>query len=164
MANKKQPKNITLSSLKQQNKKYEEIFEIEIDGYNLKINKFWSPTKISELMIEFANNLRETHMDDRLSSAYMYLLLLRYFTSLSIPDDFSKQMDWLNELVDSGYLNTIVTQLPEDQMELVSKELQTATENMAQNLISIQEQLDNQDLENEEVKNMILNTTSEKSE
>lgn len=147
-------KNLTLSTIKQKNKElYEEKLEIEIEGYKVSVSKVWSPTKINELIKEFSDNLRLMNSDEQLSisSAYLYLLLLRYFSSLSIPKELNKQLEWLNELIDSGYLDKLISSLPTDQLAIVELELKVATENMKRNLPIIEEELTKIEFENEEI-------------
>lgn len=156
--------NLTLSTLKNKNKIYNETFEEQIDGFTVSIKKTWSPTKINELIIEFGENIRTMNVENQVqvSTAYIYLLLLRYFSSLSIPKELNKQLDWLNELIDSGYLDQLVKLLPIDQISIVEEEIKKATKNMKANLPVIQEELSKFEFENEEIENIAL--PSEKSE
>jgi hypothetical protein len=156
---KRQTKNLTLASLRQKNKMYEDTFEVTIDGYSMKINKLWSPIKINELIMEFVTNLEQqlkTGEGTQISTAYLYLLFIRHFTSLNIPKDVSKQLEWLDELINTGYYSLIVEKLPLDQIEIVQNELQTALDDITNKLPLIQEELDKLDFVNEEVENIAL--------
>lgn len=166
MANKKQNKNITLTSLKQKNKIYNETIEVEIDGYSLKINKLFSKVKTTELTQEFLTNLNETVRNDsvNISSAYIYLLMIRHFTSLGIPKELDKQMEWLSELIDSGYFTEIIGKFPVDQVSNVIQEVTDALQNINQNMPLVQEKLSELEIENDEVKKQLLNITPENTE
>jgi hypothetical protein len=150
-------KKLTFSQIKKKNKVYDEMFHVVFDDYTLSINKVWSPIKINELIIEFVTNFEKDLKSAEameISTAYLYLLLLRHFTSLDIPSDVSKQLEWLEELIDSGYLVYIVNQLPEDQVVLVNNELRKALDNLNTNLPIIQDALSKYEFENEEIANV----------
>jgi hypothetical protein len=166
-ASNNKPKALTLSALKSKNKQYNATYDIDIDGYTVKIKTLWSPSKISELVEEFISKMDKylkNQSDVQVSSAYLFLLYLRYFTDLAIPSDFSKQLEWLSELIDSGYLSQIVECLPKDQIEKVNDELEKFLDKINTVLPQLEESLQKQEFENEEVKNIALKTPSDKSE
>jgi hypothetical protein len=158
--NSEKKQQLTLSQIKKKNKMFGETFEIEVDGYSLKIQKVWSPMKILELILEFINAF-ESQLNDSLevrnfSASYLYLLCLRHFTSLDISSDVKEQLMWLSELINSGYLQFIVNQLPQEGIDRVNNELRVTLDNLNRNLPMLVEELSKYKLENEELANIDL--------
>jgi hypothetical protein len=164
MTNKKSTKNLTLSSIKHKNKQYNETFEELIDGHSIQIYKKWSPTKIHELITEFITNLEKemkSQEGSSISSAYLSLLFFRYFTNLPIPKELPKQLEWLDELINSGYLIEIMKLLPQDQIDIANDQLKLYLNQLHNNLPVIESVLQNVELENEEVETIKLKTISD---
>lgn len=150
---KKENSELTLSALKDINKKFKEKFEIDIDGYTVKIDKYWSQEKINELVSEYFDKF-EKHQDDfteTLLAQYCFLLMIRYFSSIKIPAKFEQQIQWLEQLVTPGYYGQIISKFPEDDVAKVLNQLSDGVENLTKEINRIVEE--QKKLKNEEVNN-----------
>lgn len=144
--------------MKKQNKVYNETFNVEFDDFKVSIKKHWSFTQINALITEFIDQLDKQIRSENpapLSEGYLYLLYLKHFSSLAIPNEFDKQIEWLEELLDTGYFEYLVTKLPKDQIEAVEKELQKALDTLNDRLPKIKKELDKYEFENDEVEEMV---------
>lgn len=164
---KKENKNLTLKKLKDKNKIYDEQFTIDVDGYEVKINKYWNPTKISEMVANTLDAVQEYKSNPELDlviSSYLNIQMLAHFSSLNIPKDkdkFDQQLQWINQLIDAGYYTQIVEALPEEEVEKVQKEVEKITDNLNEVMDQYSEEIEDLDLENEEVQKLIRQRTDE---
>lgn len=143
-------KALTLSAIKEETKKYKEQIVVDIKGYELKIDKHFAPTKISELLQELGSKILQLEKDgvDLKNfdlTSYIFLLIIKHFTSLKIPDEFEKQIAILKELVDGEFLGEIINAIPDDgwnKLQDVFYELNERfdqTKEMLKNLVEEQE-------------------------
>lgn len=128
-------KALTLASIKNENKKYKEKITVDIKGYELKIDKYFSPSKINDMVRELGEKLEEMgkqniQIKDIDIIAYMYLLVIKHFTSLQIPNDLSKQLQVLNELIDGDFLNDIINAIPEEEWKKIGDVFARINENI----------------------------------
>jgi hypothetical protein len=162
--NKQTNNNLNLSVLKEKNKeKYGEQIEVMIDGYSVKIDKVWKPTKINLLFKELIKVSKDlSNKDSEVWAAYVYLLMFRHFTSLPIPAELDKQLDWLDELVDAGYFGQLVEALPKNEIEKVNSEGEKIANNINKNMDYIIEQAKKIELENEEAGQLVSGLVEDK--
>lgn len=147
------PKNLTLSALQNNiNKKYKETFTEDFDGYKIDFHKHYSISKINELISEVIDNFRK-HQNDGFTTdflgTYIYIQILRHFTSLAIPKDFDKQLQWVDQLVDAGYLKRIIELIPEKEVEKIMDEVVKQTQQINENMDKFEEEVSEMDLEPE---------------
>lgn len=129
-------KRITLNNLKSQANKTFTQKKITIDDYEFYIDEQFRPTKISELIDEYMAKLQ--YAEDKgveLSGVIIeYALILKYFTSIKVPDELEKQVDLIDVLVDLGYLETILNSFEESEAQKIAETMKKGADN-AQEMI-----------------------------
>ena len=147
----KQPKKLNKTELEKLDKRHNEKFDAEIQGYVLKIDRYFRNSKITKVIDELRWGIdkgREYNIDSTVFGAvYFSFLLIKHFTDLKVPDDFDEQIKMMEILVDNELFNPIIDALPEDQIEKVREKMPQYIENMEQ----FAEQLANADLQNEDI-------------
>lgn len=128
-------KNLTVSEIKKQDKKtYGEQIEVEINGYSLKIDKVFRKTKINSLIAEVVEKFEYARQNEfklvDIFVPYSLLLILKYFTSLSIPDKLEDQLKVMEILIDNNYLEPITEALPQDEINAVFEAMGKIGENI----------------------------------
>lgn len=123
---KKRAKELNLEVINKEHKKFEKMInlEIEVNGNAYKFQAFevFPPSKVysltTELVTKFKDDVQMVDTDTAFLS-YVYLLIIRHFTSLPIPSDYAQQIAILEKLVDLDLFNAIIEALPQDQVSAV---------------------------------------------
>ena len=103
-------------------KKYKELDTIETytfdDGKELKFSPFFKVSVIEELLRELAEKMNYAHekgieINDAFILHYINFLCIKYFTHLkdSISDEFEKQLQEMEWLIDTGYYAKIINEV-----------------------------------------------------
>jgi len=129
-------KNLTITELRKQDKKFNEKIDVEVNGYSLKIDKYFRKTKINKLIAELQEKFEDAQLNDyrlqELIFPYVLLLVIKHFTSLHIPEELDEQLKVLDLLIDHDLFTDIINSIPRDQMELVYDEIAKVTEGLKQ--------------------------------
>ena len=113
-------------------KKYKELNKIEIytfdDGKELKFYPFFKMSVIEELLKELAQkmnyaNEKGIEINDTFIFNYINFLCIKYFTHLkdSISDEFEKQLEEMEWLIEEGYYAQIINEafLPQELYKVI---------------------------------------------
>lgn len=152
-------KNLNLTNLKNEAKKIEKQFTVDVDGYSLKIDETFRPSKLNALVLEVLDVFDKT-VNTNLSvleyfTPYIMLLTIKHFTSLQVPDDFEEQLELMNILIDLGYFDKIISHFPDKELDKLSERIEEMTSRLNKNIDQLQEEMGNLDVESEEVKDLI---------
>lgn len=164
-------KELTLADLKKESKKLDEQSEFEIKigstDYIIKYDKVFRKTKqraVLEDTLHFFQQMGEENMKNlEMASAYTALLIVKHFTSLDIPDEIEEALAMLEVLVDLGVIGDIVNELPEDEVVKIYELLTQTVDSLNNNLkmAEAEAKLVEEELENEEVKELIADKAME---
>ncbi len=132
----KKQKVLSYEELKKLDKKNDEIETIDIQGYPVKINKVFRPSKIKVLIAEFASiidELKERGVDieNTNNTAIGLSLILKHFTSLEIPSDFDVMIEFYNALEDNHFLYPIISSFDENEIVKINEALKNVSENLS---------------------------------
>ena len=164
-------KNLTLTEIKKQAKKLDAQTEHEIlvgeDVYKVKIDNVFRRTKQNQLLDDlvafFSEGNERVELLD-LATPYTTLLLIKHFTSIEVSDNIDEALEMLDILIDLELLGAILNLMPEQEV-LDMYELLNATVNrMKENMVELEDETKrlSEVVENDEVKEMLLNGTRDK--
>lgn len=136
-------KNLTLAAVKKDDKRFEERYQVTVNGYTLEIDRTFRPTKISAMLGEVIEKYDETkaHKQNILEifTPYVILQMIKHFTSLEIPNGLDEQLKILDMLIDGDYLLKIYENMPKDQIDLVYTEIEKIVNRMNDNMADLSE-------------------------
>jgi len=127
--------------------------KIIVDSYELEVDEHFKNTKIVSLLQEFmkqTNYAKENDMEiDALT--YTTILILKYFTSMDVPEEYEKQIQMLSILTDleyqgENYLNIILSAFDENEIN----KLNTKMKEYAENLTKLVEEINKEKAEESE--------------
>lgn len=158
-------KKLTIAEVKKQNKVLDEFdnYQIDVNGvtYNIKVDVVFRKSKQIKLLddlIEFINegNDRPYLLDS--TTPYTSLLLIKYFTDISIPKDIDEAMDYLEILIDLELINEVINLMPEAELEKIYELLHTTVERMTETIAETEEESKRlaNEVENQELKDVLL--------
>lgn len=128
MANNK----LTLGKLKTIDSKTYTQKKIKIGEYDVLIDEQFRPSKISEMITEFTQKLdycREKGYDLKFGE-YVFVLLIKYFTDITIPSSFEEQVQMLKLLVDHELLTPIINAFDENEMKKLNDNINKYKDNV----------------------------------
>jgi hypothetical protein len=125
-------KKINLTNLKSMEKEVFSTKEVIIGDYSINIDIKFRETKIINLLKEFlekANYAKENNIDLDFST-YGLVLLIKYFTDIDMPNDYDKEMQVYNILVDLGILSIILENFDEEEIKKFNEKLNLYNQNI----------------------------------
>jgi hypothetical protein len=164
MAQKEKLKNLTLAELEKQNKVLDEQrdFTVVIGDSKYKLAhdvtfRNSKKAKVLDDMVKFFQEASKNIDILELATPYTALLVMKHFTTLDVSDDVVEAIALLETLIDLGILNSIIVELPEDQMQEVFELITKTVTNMAENLEEVEAEARrlSETVENEAVKELI---------
>lgn len=114
-------KKLTINTLKSQDSKRYTRRELTINGYKVEVDEKFRPTTIQRLLIEFFEKyqyMKENNLQMNIVE-YLPVLLLKYFTSLDIPDDLETQLKIYELLIDNDYFEPIFNAFPKEEINKI---------------------------------------------
>ena len=164
---KKRVTALTVNKAKELHKKFDEvdemILEVNDQQFKIKYNKYFSETKINEVIKRFLvaySKLNSINAPKGLiPSFYVNLLVIKEFTSLgqddNFPEDLEGQLDMLNILLDLDVFFKILGKLPQSELNKVNDRISSLIIQLSDNYElmkrAIDEAIDEGDLENGDV-------------
>jgi len=128
MANNK----ITLGKLKTLDSKTYTQKKIKAGNYDVLVDEQFRPSKINDMVLEYTQKLdycREKGYDLK-SGEYIFILLIRYFTDIDIPEDFESQVQMLKIMVDHDLLTPILNSFNEKEVEKMNDKINEFKDNV----------------------------------
>lgn len=159
-------KKLTVTAVKKHNKKFRDQMEIIVgDEYYLMVDKEFRPTKIAAVshdLMQIAAEYRNLS-DELVFTGLIYILILKHFSSLEVPEDPEKLLTLQEELIDSGFLQEILEKLPEEEVNKVMTKVRDMIVQISERAKLFKETADdmieNGDFENEEVVKILQEVT-----
>jgi hypothetical protein len=147
----KKNKKLTLGVLKEQDEQLYKQKEINVKGYKVMIDTKFRKTKLQKLINELVQALdyikENKYQIDILT--YLYILLIKYFTDIPVPNELEKQIIMTNLLIDNGYFEAIVNEFDQNEINKFIEMLNV----YKNNLFKILESQDLGNLNKEDVNN-----------
>ena len=125
-------KKMNLNNLKSQTNKEFTQRTVIIDQYEFLIDDKFKPSKMQLLLAEFQDKIEYANENEININPLLiiYTLLIKHFTSISIPDELEKQLDMLNILIDLGYFEKILNEFNPKEVERIIQSLTRGIDNM----------------------------------
>lgn len=147
----KKDKKLTLNVLKKQDEQLYKQKEINVNGYKVMIDTKFRKTKLQKLineLVQVSDYIKENKYQIDILT-YLYILLIKYFTDIPVPNELEKQITMTNLLIDNGYFEAIVNKFDQNEINKFIEML-----NMYKNnLFKILESQDLGNLNKEDVNN-----------
>lgn len=138
-------KKLTLSAIEKENKKYKEQFKVEVNGYELMVDKYFSPKKMNNLIeqlrktAEYINKNEEIDEEKFDFISYSLLLMIKYFTNLEIPDELSQELFVLEQLIEGEFFIGIINELPEQEVKKLEEKIKVYTDGLQKFIADIKD-------------------------
>lgn len=167
---KKTAKKLTTQFLKQKEKELKQrtTHEIQLgeDVFEIQIDKVFTNSKISELMADINELIQHLYMGEKsedipektkgyLVSRFIYLMIIKHFTDIEVPDDIIDSVATVKVMEDIGLMDKIITLMDEEELMKtvteINRRLEMATELVSERLGEVRkelEKIENQDKEN----------------
>lgn len=130
-------KPLNLSALKKLDaQKYNGKKQVNIHGYDILIDESFRPTKLSQVFAEYQDKVIIANQTEGLEVnkidwlAFLYMLLVKHFTNVQIPDDLESQLVAYIALVDNEFIAPILEHFGESNMQKFNDMLQAVSANM----------------------------------
>lgn len=161
-------KSLTISQMKENNKKYDEYIEVDVnDEFVLEVKKTWSDIDVAKVVVEFATTYQKMagvmQGFDKVADLYLSILVIKKFTKLGdeIPDDFQGQLNSIEEIAKDNLLADIVNALPFEEMKKVEEQMTKLVGILNGSVEEFEKEIKNTKLKNEEVKEVMLERDDE---
>lgn len=120
-------KNLTLSAMKKEDsKRFHKRKKIMVQGYSVEIDEVFRPTKLQDLMKELTKQIVYVTKNEEIDfdlvdwMVYANFMLVKYFTSLNVPDNFEEQIAMMNIMLDNDFLEPIIKAFDENELQKFS--------------------------------------------
>lgn len=130
-------KNLTITALKREDsKRYNQKKELVVNGYKVQLDKVFRQTKVQELLREFVEKVNYVTDHETIDYelvdwvSYSFLLIIKYFTSIAVPNKFEEQIVVMGYLIDNDFLKPILEGFDLDEIEKLNMMFATVAENM----------------------------------
>ncbi len=127
-------KKLTYNEIKKVDGKNYTQKKIEVNGYEILIDKKFRPTKIHRMILEFLEKMeyaRENNINLNLVDYYP-LLLIKYFTNIPIPDELEKQIVVYEYLIDNGFFEEIIKSFSKEEIKKTVEHVRNFADNYKQ--------------------------------
>ena len=111
-------KKMNLTNLKKNSSKKFTTEKINVDGYDVVVDKVFRQSKIEELLKEFIEKLQYTQDNNIEFDGYEYglTLTLSHFTSITFPKKYEEQLETYKILIDNEYFDEIYKIFPQEEI------------------------------------------------
>jgi len=100
------------------------------DLIDILVDEKFSASKIRSLMTDIINNRVHITENKELQAIYISLLIIKYFTNIEISDDFQKQIQTIEILIDLEVFEDILKSLDKKEIELINKTISKTNREM----------------------------------
>lgn len=151
---------LNIQNINEQHSQYDELFTITLNmngkDWELKANRYFNKSGIDNIVQTVIKNFQfKRESMEKILIPYLYILLIKQFTDLEVPDDLIGQVDFLGKLIDLNIFSPIINSFPKDQMKLFFEEVNEFSKSLNENMDGLLEEVENMEIENDEVKDMI---------
>ncbi|MDO6628706.1 hypothetical protein [Bacillus thuringiensis] len=150
-------KQMNLKNLKADTKKLDEMKEEIIGDYKIQVSTHIRNTKIEEALREYLNDrdaaFKSGEPIEDVMAVYMFIILIKHFTSLNVPEGVDEKIDTISALIDLGLFWDVVEVLPDECITKFLAAIDIASKSITKNLEEIATVVD--ELENKEIKELV---------
>lgn len=131
-------RNLNVTELKKADKKLDKRKKVIIgegkNKYTLYIDNTFRQTKIQGLIVEFIEKFEYLKNENLVNefdfNLYGYFLMIRHFTSFSVPKEFEKQIEIMKILIDLELLMPIIESFEQEEIKKLTEQIINATNNV----------------------------------
>lgn len=128
-------KRINLGTLKSEDNKFYTEKKITVNGHDILIQEHFRPSTIQRMFMELVEKIeymKESGIKLSFISSYIYILLIKYFTNIEVPEEFEKQIQMLDLLIDNNYLEPVINAIPQEEIDKINTFIMKSKEQFAQ--------------------------------
>lgn len=113
---------MNITNLKTKSNKEFDLKKIIIDEYEILVDRKFKESKIRFLINEFAEKSEHAEQEGLTFNPqdYMFILMLKYFTDVKIPDSYDMQVQMLSLLIDLGYFEQIIDNFDQSEVNKIT--------------------------------------------
>ncbi len=141
-------KKMTLSNLQSQVNREYKPRKLILDGYEVLIEDKFKPTKIQQLIQELIGKSEYAEQNGLLFNIidYSYILLIKYFTDVKVPNEYENQIQIMQTLFDLNYIEKIISEFNQDEVNKITNMLKNSVNNTTKLLEGLQGLIENAEL------------------
>lgn len=128
-------KRINLGTLKSEDNKFYTEKKITVNGHDILIQEHFRPSAIQRMFMELVEKIeymKESGIKLSFIPSYIYILLIKYFTNIEVPEEFKKQVQMLDLLIDNNYLEPVINAIPQEEIDKINTFIMKSKEQFAQ--------------------------------
>lgn len=128
-------KKLNLGTLKSEDNKFYTEKKITVNGHDILIQEHFRPTTIQRMFMELVEKveyMKENGIKLSFLPSYIYILLIKYFTNIEVPEEFEKQVQMLDLLIDNNYLEPVINAIPQEEIDKINTFIMKSKEQFAQ--------------------------------
>jgi hypothetical protein len=128
-------KKINLGTLKSEDNKFYTEKKITVNGHDILVQEHFRPSTIQRMLMELVEKveyMKENNIKLSFVPSYILILLVKYFTNIEVPEEFEKQIQMLDLLIDNNYLEPIINAIPQEEINKFDTFVMRAKEQFAQ--------------------------------
>lgn len=128
-------KRINLGTLKSEDNKFYTEKKITVNGHDILIQEHFRPSAIQRMFMELVEKIeymKESGIKLSFIPSYIYILLIKYFTNIEVPEEFEKQVQMLDLLIDNNYLEPVINAIPQEEIDKINTFIMKSKEQFAQ--------------------------------
>lgn len=128
-------KKLNLGTLKSEDNKFYTEKKITVNGHDILIQEHFRPTTIQRMFMELVEKveyMKENGIKLSFLPSYIYILLIKYFTNIEVPEEFEKQIQMLDLLIDNNYLEPVINAIPQEEIDKINTFIMKSKEQFAQ--------------------------------
>lgn len=128
-------KKLNLGTLKSEDNKFYTEKKITVNGHDILIQEHFRPSAIQRMFMELVEKIeymKESGIKLSFISSYIYILLIKYFTNIEVPEEFEKQIQMLDLLIDNNYLEPVINAIPQEEIDKINTFIMKSKEQFAQ--------------------------------
>lgn len=128
-------KKLNLGTLKSEDNKFYTEKKITVNGHDILIQEHFRPSTIQRMFMELVEKIeymKESGIKLSFIPSYIYILLIKYFTNIEVPEEFEKQVQMLDLLIDNNYLEPVINAIPQEEIDKINTFIMKSKEQFAQ--------------------------------
>lgn len=128
-------KKLNLGTLKSEDNKFYTEKKITVNGHDILIQEHFRPSAIQRMFMELVEKIeymKESGIKLSFIPSYIYILLIKYFTNIEVPEEFEKQVQMLDLLIDNNYLEPVINAIPQEEIDKINTFIMKSKEQFAQ--------------------------------
>lgn len=128
-------KKLNLRTLKSEDNKFYTEKKITVNGHDILVQEHFRPSTIQRMFMELVEKIeymKEKGIKLNFIPSYALILLVKYFTNIEVPEEFEKQVQMLDLLIDNNYLEPIINAIPQEEIDKINMFITKSKEQFVQ--------------------------------